>query len=278
MRISGGVFICFMQRLVMVETMIAALAGMCAGVLNGLNGNSAFGIIPPVLILFLQIDPYTAIGISLATDVVSSAVSAGSYFRGGHIQIKTVYPMVIAVVAGTLIGSFISQYIPSGKLGESSGILTIVIGINFLRKPSLKLFENLKKKLLPGPAGKQTRLSAVLCFFIGIVCGIIGFGGGRMIFIILIAVLSFPIHAAVGTAVSIMFFSALSGAVGHILLSQIPWMILLTCCAGATLGAALSSRFAALTSDKILMKITGFIFIVLGSIAFVYQIIRGGTP
>ncbi|MCX5882042.1 MAG: sulfite exporter TauE/SafE family protein, partial [Deltaproteobacteria bacterium] len=64
----------------MVETMIAVLAGICAGVLTGLNGNSAFGIIPPVLILFLQIDPYAAIGISLATDVVSSAVSAGSYF------------------------------------------------------------------------------------------------------------------------------------------------------------------------------------------------------
>ncbi|MBI5593610.1 MAG: sulfite exporter TauE/SafE family protein [Deltaproteobacteria bacterium] len=262
----------------MVETMIAAFAGMCAGVLNGLNGNSAFGIIPPVLILFLRIDPYAAIGISLATDVVSSAVSAGSYFRGGHIRIKTVYPMAIAAAVGTLIGSFVSQYIPSGKLGESSGILTILIGVSFLRKPSLKFFENLKKKLLSGPSEKQTRLSVVLCIFIGIVCGIIGFGGGRMIFIILMAVLGLPIHAAVGTAVSIMFFSALSGTVGHILLGRIAWMVLLTCCAGAALGAALSSRFAALTSDKILMKLTGFIFIALGSISFVHQIIRGGTP
>ena len=262
----------------MVDMLIAALAGICAGVLNGLNGSSAFGIITPVLILFLRIDPYAAIGISLATDVVSSAVSAGSYFRGGHIQIKTVYPMVIAVVAGTLIGSVVSQYIPSGKLGGFSGIFTIIIGISFLRKPSFKLFENFKKKLLPGSSGKQTLLSVVLCFFIGIICGIIGFGGGRMIFIILMAVLSFPIHTAVGTAVSIMFFSALSGTVGHIFLGRITWLILMACCAGAALGAALSSRFAALTSDKILMTLSGFIFIVLGSIAFVYQIIRGGTP
>ena len=172
MRIRVRVFGCFTQRSVMVETMIAALAGMCAGVLNGLNGNSAFGIIPPVLILFLRIDPYAAIGISLATDVISSAVSAGSYFRGGHIRIKTVYPMAIATVTGTLIGSFISQYIPSGKLGQSSGILTILIGVSFLGKPSFKRFENLKKKLMPGSAGKQTRLSVALCILIGIVCEI----------------------------------------------------------------------------------------------------------
>jgi uncharacterized protein len=267
-----------MQRFVMVEITIAASAGICAGVLNGLNGNSAFGVIPPILLLFLQVDPYAAIGISLAVDVVSSAVSAGSYFKGGHIQIKTVYPMVIAVVVGTFIGSFTSRYIPSGKLGGSSGIFTIIIGISFLRKPSFKFFENMKKKLLSGPPGKQTRLSVVLCFFIGIICGIIGFGGGRMIFIILMAVLGFQIHTAVGTAVSIMFFSALSGTVGHFLLGQIPWMVLLTCCSGAALGAALSSRFAALTSDKLLMMLTGFIFIALGSTAFIHQIIRGGAP
>jgi uncharacterized protein len=258
--------------------MIAVLAGICAGVLTGLNGNSAFGIIPPVLILFLQIDPYAAIGISLATDVVSSAVSAGSYFRAGHIHINTIYPMVIAVVVGTLIGSIISRYIPSGKLGESSGILTIMIGISFLKKPSLKFFDNLREKLLDGPAAKKARLSVVLFFFIGIICGIVGFGGGRMIFIILLAVLSFPIHAAVGTAVSVMFFSALSGTVGHTLFGQIAWTVLLTCCTGAALGAALSSRFAALTSDKILMTLTGFIFIVLGTIAFAHQLIRGGPP
>ena len=262
----------------MVETMIAVLAGICAGVLTGLNGNSAFGIIPPVLILFLQADPYAAIGISLATDVVSSAVSAGSYFRAGHIHVKTIYPMIVAVVFGTLIGSVISRYIPSGKLGESSGILTIIIGISFLKKPSLKFFENLREKLVDGSVGKQTRLSVVLFFFMGIICGVVGFGGGRMIFIILLVVLSFPIHAAVGTAVSVMFFSALSGTVSHILFGQITWMVLLTCCTGAALGAALSSRFAALTSDKILMTLTGFIFIVLGSVAFAHQLVRGGTP
>lgn len=262
----------------MIDMILAAVAGICAGVLNGLNGNSAFGIVPPVLILFLRMEPYSAIGISLATDVISSAVSARSYFRGGHIQIKTVFPMAVAIVAGTLIGSFASRYIPPGKLGESGGILSIIIGIGFLRKPSLQRFENLKTQLLRGHAGKKTGLLIVICFFIGIVCGIVGFGGGRMVFIILMAVLSFPIHAAVGTSVSIMFFSALSGTIGHILLGRIPWMFLVISCAGAALGASLSSRFATLTSERNLMMLIGFIFIVLGTISVVHQIIGGGTP
>lgn len=260
----------------MVDTVIYLLVGICAGMLNGLNGNSAFGIVPPVLISFLGMNPYAAIGISLTTDVVSSAVTAWSYFRSGHIHFKTVYPMAVSVVIGALAGSFVSQFIPSAKLGQSNGVLTILIGFSFLKPPAIKSVDHFKSKMRSGSAVKQKWISVFIGFLIGTICGIIGMGGGRLLFLTLIVILGFPIHAAVGTAVCIMFFSALSGAVCHMVSGRIPWMIVMSCCTGAAAGAALSSRIAALTSEKKLLKITGIIFIVLGLIAFIHQYTRRG--
>lgn len=56
-------------------------AGMGAGLGTGFAGMSAAAVISPMLITFLDMDPYTAVGIALASDVLASAVSAYTYGR-----------------------------------------------------------------------------------------------------------------------------------------------------------------------------------------------------
>ena len=52
---------------------------MGAGLGTGFAGMSAAAVISPMLITFLGMDPYMAVGIALASDVLASAVSAYTY-------------------------------------------------------------------------------------------------------------------------------------------------------------------------------------------------------
>ena len=52
---------------------------MGAGLGTGFAGMSAAAVISPMLITFLGMDPYMAVGIALSSDVLASAVSAYTY-------------------------------------------------------------------------------------------------------------------------------------------------------------------------------------------------------
>ena len=54
---------------------------MGAGIGTGFAGMSAAAVISPMLITFLSMDPYQAVGIALASDVLASAVSAYTHSK-----------------------------------------------------------------------------------------------------------------------------------------------------------------------------------------------------
>ena len=67
---------------------VTFFAGMGAGLGTGFAGMSAAAVISPMLITFLGMDPYMAVGIALASDVLASAISAYTYGKSGNLDIK----------------------------------------------------------------------------------------------------------------------------------------------------------------------------------------------
>lgn len=63
----------------LITILVTFFAGMGAGLGTGFAGMSAAAVISPILITFLGMDPYMAVGIALASDVLASAVSAYTY-------------------------------------------------------------------------------------------------------------------------------------------------------------------------------------------------------
>ena len=63
----------------LVYFVVCFIAGIGAGLGTGFAGMSAAAVISPMLITFLGMDPYMAVGIALASDVLASAVSAYTY-------------------------------------------------------------------------------------------------------------------------------------------------------------------------------------------------------
>ena len=73
------------------KLVICFLAGMGAGLGTGFAGMSAAAVISPMLIAFLGMEPYMAVGIALASDVLASAVHDGGctgFYPGRQLRIE----------------------------------------------------------------------------------------------------------------------------------------------------------------------------------------------
>ena len=73
---------------VLFPVLVTFFAGMGAGLGTGFAGMSAAAVISPMLITFLHMDPYMAVGIALSSDVLASAVSAYTYHKNKNLDIK----------------------------------------------------------------------------------------------------------------------------------------------------------------------------------------------
>ena len=123
---------------------IYIVAGMGAGIGTGLAGLSAAAVISPMLITFLGFDPYEAVGISLASDVLASAISAYTYGKNKNLDVKNGLVMLASVLVFTLIGSYIAL-VPWNN-GKFLAFMTLLLGIKFIVKLNMTTKEALALK------------------------------------------------------------------------------------------------------------------------------------
>ena len=103
---------------------ICFAAGIGAGLGTGFAGMSAAAVISPMLITFLHMDPYLAVGIALASDVLASAVSAYTYGKNKNLDIRNGLLMMAFVLLFTMVGSYVSSRVPSTTMGGFSTVMT----------------------------------------------------------------------------------------------------------------------------------------------------------
>ncbi len=243
------------------QFIVCFIAGIGAGLGTGFAGMSAAAVISPMLITFLHMEPYHAVGIALASDVLASAVSAYTYGRNKNLDIKNGIPMMLTVLLFTVVGSWVSSLVPGGTMGSFSVFMTLLLGIKFIVKPVMTT-----KETMEAADPKKRLLQSVLCGTgIGFICGFIGAGGGMMMLLILTSVLGFELKTAVGTSVFIMTFTAFTGAVSHFSIGGAPDLFCLVFCIASTfLWARIAARFANHAAPATLNRATGVVLVILG--------------
>lgn len=252
--------------MIIIKIIVCTVAGIGAGLGTGFAGMSAAAVISPMLITFLDMDPYMAVGIALASDVLASAASAVTYGKNKNLDIRNGIIMMISVLCFTAVGSYVASVVPKTTMGSFSVFMTLLLGIKFIVKPVVepkKRFENATKK--------QKAVRSVICgAIVGFVCGFVGAGGGMMMLLVLTSVLGYELKTAVGTSVFIMSATALTGAVSHFAIGGAPDTLSLVVCVLSTLAfAQLAAVFANKASPKTLNRITGAILVVLGVVILV---------
>ncbi len=247
---------------------VTFFAGMGAGLGTGFAGMSAAAVISPILITFLGIDPYIAVGIALSSDVLASAVSAYTYGKNKNLDIKNGLIMMATVLIFTVVGSYISSLVPSATMGNFSVFMTFLLGIKFIVRPVMTT-----KEAMQGVSAKKRAIQSVVCgIIIGFICGFIGAGGGMMMLLILTSVLGYELKTAVGTSVFIMTFTAFTGAFSHFAIGGLPdptvWIL---CIIFTLIWARIAAVLANNATPKILNRATGVILVVLGVVVMAFS-------
>lgn len=245
---------------------ICFIAGLGAGLGTGFAGMSAAAVISPVLITFLDMPAYDAVGIALASDVLASAVSAYTYGKNKNLDIKNGLVMMLAVLVFTLVGSFTASLVPNTTMGNFSVCMTLLLGIKFIVKPVMTT-----KAAMQAVEPKKRFLQSIICgSCIGFICGFVGAGGGMMMLLILTSVLGYELKTAVGTSVFIMAFTAFTGSVSHFAIGGIPDVYsLLFCVLSTLLWARIAAKFANKATPEVLNRLTGIVLALLGAVILI---------
>lgn len=246
-----------------LKFIVCLIAGIGAGLGTGFAGMSAAAVISPMLITFLDVPAYQAVGIALASDVLASGVSAYTYHKNKNLDIKNGLVMMFTVLIFTFVGSMLASLLPSATMGTFSMVMTLLLGIKFIVKPVMTT----KEKMQEVSAKKRIAQSIICGIIIGLICGFVGAGGGMMMLLILTTVLGYELKTAVGTSVFIMAFTALMGAVSHFVIGGIPDISILVFCVLSTLlWARIAAKFANKAEPKTLNRATGAVLTILGII------------
>ena len=250
----------------LLKFLVCFIAGIGAGLGTGFAGMSAAAVISPMLITFLDMDPYMAVGIALASDVLASAASAYTYGKNKNLDIRNGLVMMFTVLAFTLVGSWVSSKVQSTTMGSFSTFMTLLLGVKFIVKPVMTT-----KEAMAAVSKKKRLIQSIVCgTLIGFICGFIGAGGGMMMLLILTSVLGYELKTAVGTSVFIMTFTALTGSISHFAIGGAPdWTALVYCMASTLLWAQIAARFANKAQPKTLNRATGVVLVLLGVVILV---------
>ena len=255
---------------ILLTVIVTFFAGMGAGLGTGFAGMSAAAVISPMLITFLGMDPYMAVGIALSSDVLASAVSAYTYGKNKNLDVKNGLIMMVTVLLFTIFGSYVSSLVPSTTMGNFSVFMTFLLGIKFIVRPVMTM-----KEAMTQISAKKRAMQSVICgILIGFICGFIGAGGGMMMLLILTSVLGYELKTAVGTSVFIMTFTAFTGAVSHFAIGGTPdWSVWILCVIFTFLWARIAAVFANKATPKTLNRATGVILVILGVVVMAFSMI-----
>ena len=259
-----------------IEIIGILIIGAGAGIVIGIMGASGSMIVVPGLKLFLDFRTQTAMGTSLLINVAAALVAAYIFYRHRNIYVRPALWIAVGAVVGAQVGSLFADMIPESGMSNIFGIFLIPFGISLWRRgirgamgvptaQSSDASASAQTDALPSAQEwKSKLLSLGLGFGVGLMGGLFAAGGGIMILLILVFVLHYPLHLAVGTSILIMAVNASSGALGYGIRGNIDVTAALIAVGPTVLTGGLGARVANRVSEAKLGKIMGVIFIALG--------------
>jgi len=252
-----------------------ALLAILVGIVAAMTGVGGGFLIVPILNLVFNLPVHQAVGTSLVTIIFTALFSTFAYARQKKIDYKLGLIFTMGTIPGAILGAYTTNFITDKVLGAVFGISLTLIA---LRMSGILKFSSIGSptastgwhRRLVDSKGLVFEYSAnmkpgiALSFLGGFASGLLGIGGGVVMVPVLSLAVGFPIHLAVAASMFIMIFTSISGAVTHLTLgnAQLEYAayLILGTIAGTQLGAAIANRI----KEKALMRILGFIIILIG--------------
>jgi uncharacterized membrane protein YfcA len=239
---------------------LLTIASFGIGIVVGLTGMGGGALMTPVLVLFFNVPPLTAVSSDLVASAVMKPVGSVVHLRRGTVHLGLVKWLCLGSVPGAFCGVLIARAFGRGQevqdvIRTALGAALLLAAIGLTVRAYLRLVEHARRRdgrAAPLPQGRpsvevQVFPTVVLGAVGGIVVGMTSVGSGSLIIIALMAL--YPTLKAselVGTDLVQAVPLVASAAIGHLLFGDfhldLTTSLLLGCIPGVWVGAHLSAR------------------------------------
>lgn len=242
---------------------VGIAASLLVGVLLGLLGGGGSILTVPLLVYVLDVEPRTAIAMSLVVVGVTSASGALFHARAGRVRWRTAFVFGAGGMAGAFLGGRINKLIPATTLLLLFAGVMVAAAVAMLRR----------KEAPPAPASSAAPVEPSLPVVrvlvqgvaVGMLSGLVGAGGGFLI-VPALALVGLPTPVATATSLVVIALQCAAGFMGHLGHVQLPWGLTGAVLMAAMTGSLVGGRLAGHVSPASLRK--GFAVFVLATAAF----------
>lgn len=244
------------------------IGALLIGLVLGLTGGGGSMLTVPILVYVMFITPVVATGYSLFIVGTTSIFGALQNFRKGLVDVQKGFLFAIPSFIGVyLTRSFLVPIIPeeiltTEKFTLSKGtflmlffaVIMFLAAMSMLKKKKVEISEIAEKE-------SSTFVLTIQTFFIGIIIGLVGAGGGFLIIPSLVLFAKLPMKKAIGTSLFIIAMNSLIGFIGDVQNLEINWLFLLSFTAISIIGIFIGTYLNKFINENLLKK--GFAYFVL---------------
>lgn len=245
--------------------LLILVAGVATGLLLGLMGSGGAIIAVPALLYLLQVEPKSAIAMSLGIVAMTAAVAGLQAWRRGDVNLRVTATFGLVGAVGTFLGARVGVVLPVMIQLSLFALVMYVAAWRMLnaRPPRRSVgamavgeCENGDCSRFPYPRIATHGLG------VGVLAGTVGVGGGFLIIPALVLLSGLSMKRAVGTSLSIVTIQSLAGFVGYAGTVPIDYPLLLGFAAVAMASSAVGARIGQ-RLDQVRLKRWFGVFLVL---------------
>lgn len=192
------------------------IGGCFGGLMAGLLGVGGGIILTPIqyyLLVAYGVDSNIAMplsfGTSLAVIFVTMIRSTKKHYDNGLVVTTFLSYIMLLGFIGAVIGAFISTHVDVSVLKLLFGLMCFVAVINMILIKYPDNDDNISKSKVA---------HSLLGLIGGLLCGLLGVGGGIIMIPILTIVLKYPTHKAIGTSSASIIATSLGGLIAYMVL------------------------------------------------------------
>lgn len=185
-------------------------------------------------------------GISAVQVLFASIAGVWAYRKGGYLNKQLILYMGVAILIGSLIGSYGSSFLTEQTVNVVYGILALIAAIMMFVP---------KKQIDDKPLDEVTfnkPLAATLALIVGVGSGIVGAAGGFLLIPIMLTVLHIPTRMTIATSLAVTFISSIGGSVGKLVTGQVEYLPAVIMIVASLLAAPLGAQAGKKMNTRIL--------------------------
>ena len=189
--------------------------GIVSGIVSGLFGIGGGSLMTPVQFWLYRgggmdstLATRLAFGTSLAVIIPTMISGALAHHRHGAVEWHAALPIGVAAIFGGLAGGIAASCIPGHVLRLFFAIFILIMAV--------RMAWHIRECSECEMRGSVIRF-LVTGFFIGILSGLTGLGGGALLVPVLILLFGYPIHRAVGTSSACLIFSSCGAVTAYVI-------------------------------------------------------------